>query len=305
MNPRIKMFLLFMGMWIIFLGLGYIIAYTLLAVGVFSGSSFMVAFILVIVALLVVLNLVTYFYADKLVLRAYNVKLVDVHDAPELHSIVRDIALKANVPKPRVGIIPMRQPNAFATGRDPEHAVVAVTEGILQMLDESELKGVLAHEMAHVKDRDILVMTVAATLASIIAIVARIIFFQMMFGGRRGNSQGYMILLLIAAVTAPIAAILIQFAISRSREYKADRVGATIIRDPRALATALKKLDAGVKRYPMKSRSASPAHSSLFITNPFRGNVLVRLFSTHPPMDKRIERLEEMYADGSYLTIDV
>jgi heat shock protein HtpX len=203
--------------------------------------------------------------------------------------------MKAELPIPRVAIIPTHTPNAFATGRDPDHAVVAATEGLLDILDDDELEGVIAHEMAHVKDRDILVMTVAATVAAIIAVVARVILFQMIFGRR--NSNIHPAILLIAVITAPIAAILIQLAISRSREYKADHVGAATIQNPMALASALDTLHTMNRRHPMQFRKSSPAHSSLFIVNPFRGGGFVNLFSTHPPMEKRINKLKSQAED--------
>jgi heat shock protein HtpX len=226
-----------------------------------------------------------------MVLSAYDAKIVSAKEAPRLYNTVKAIAIKAELPIPRVAIIPTHTPNAFATGRDPEHAVVAATEGLLDILDDEELEGVIAHEMAHVKDRDILVMTVAATVAAIIAIVARVILFQMLFGRRDSNINPA--ILLIAVITAPIAAILVQLAISRSREYKADHVGAATIQNPMALASALDTLHTMNRRHPMQFRKSSPAHSSLFIVSPFKGGGFVNLFSTHPPMEKRISKLKE------------
>lgn len=289
--PRLKLFAMFFLMWIIFLSIGAGIVYVLIATGTLPPGIFSWAIIMAIVIMLVILNLVTYFYSDKMVLSAYQAKIVDAKQAPRLYNTVKSVAMKAELPVPRVAIIPTPTPNAFATGRDPDHAVVAATEGLLDILDDDELEGVIAHEMAHVKDRDILVMTVAATVAAIIAIVARVILFQMIFGRRSSNIHPA--ILLIAVITAPIAAILIQLAISRSREYKADRVGSETIQHPMALASALDTLHTMNRRHPMEFRKASPAHSSLFIVNPFRGGGFVNLFSTHPPMQKRIQKLKD------------
>lgn len=289
--PRLKLFAMFFLMWVIFLGIGVGIVYALIATGTMAPGIFTWAIIMAIVIMLVILNLVTYFYSDKMVLSAYQAKIVDAKQAPRLYNTVKSIAMKADLPVPRVAIVPTHTPNAFATGRDPDHAVVAATEGLLDILDDDELEGVIAHEMAHVKDRDILVMTIAATVAAIIAIVARVILFQMIFGRR--NTNIHPAILLIAVITAPIAAILVQLAISRSREYKADKVGAATIQNPMALASALDTLHTMNKRHPMQFRKSNPAHSSLFIVNPFKGGGFVNLFSTHPPMAKRIGKLKE------------
>ncbi len=289
--PRLKLFAMFALMWIIFLGMGFGIVYALIATGTMPPGIFTWAIIMAIVIMLVILNLVTYFYSDKMVLNAYQAKIVDAKQAPRLYNTVKGIAMKADLPVPRVAIVPTATPNAFATGRDPEHAVVAATEGLLDILDDDELEGVIAHEMAHVKDRDILVMTIAATVAAIIAIVARVILFQMIFGRR--NTNIHPAIILIAVVTAPIAAILVQLAISRSREYKADHVGAATIQNPMALASALDTLHHMNRLHPMQFRKSSPAHSSLFIVNPFKSGGFVNLFSTHPPMEKRIQKLKD------------
>ena len=293
--PRLKLFAMFFLMWIIFLGIGAGIVYILIYTGYLPNSIFGWAIIMAIVVMLVILNLVTYFYSDKMVLNAYQAKIVTAKEAPRLYNTVKKVAMKADLPVPRVAILPTPTPNAFATGRDPEHAVVAATEGLLEVLDDDELEGVIAHEMAHVKDRDILVMTVAATVAAIIAVVARVILFQMIFGRR--NSGIHPAIILIAVITAPIAAILVQLAISRSREFKADRVGAATIQNPMALASALDSLHHMNKIRPMQFRKSSPAHSSLFIVNPFSGGAFVNIFSTHPPMEKRIQRLKEQAED--------
>jgi heat shock protein HtpX len=297
-HPRLKLIGMFLLMWIIFLALAYFIAWALIYYGVFTDSFYMYVILMAVVAMLVILNLVTYFFSDKMVLRAYEARIVTEKQAPRLYDTVKRVALKADLPMPRVAIIPTHTPNAFATGRDPEHAVVAATEGLLEILDDEELEGVIAHEMAHVKDRDILVMTIAATVAAIIAIVARIILFQMLFGRR--DTGIHPAILLIAVITAPIAAILVQLAISRSREFKADKVGAATIQNPMALASALESLHKENQAHPMKFDRSSPAHSSLFIVNPFRSGAFVNLFSTHPAMKKRIGRLKEQAQEMGY-----
>ena len=250
-----------------------------------SSSGTMMIFLI----LAVVMNLISYFFSDKIVLKAYRARILQEHEHPDLHALVREIASAAGVPKPRVAIVPSANPNAFATGRNPKNAVVAVTEGILRLLDRNELKGVLAHEMAHVKNRDILVMSAAATIVGAITFATRMIWFNMIFGGRRNVNPA---VILLAAIPAVIGAVLIQMAISRSREYKADRTGAGFIHDPEALARALEKLEYGNQRSPMKL--GSPASSSLFIVNPFQADFFSRMTSTHPPMEKRIRALREM-----------
>jgi len=199
--------------------------------------------------------------------------------------------------EPRIALVPTLTPNAFATGRDERHAVVAATEGILRMMNDRELTGVIAHEMAHIKDRDVLLMTFAATLAGAISYAAQMVFFTTVFGGGNGRN-GNGLVLLLAAVTAPIAALLIQLAISRSRELRADEVGAQTFGDPGALADALEKLESANRRRPMEF--GSPASSSLFIVNPFRGSSFAGLFSTHPPIEERVRRLRAMAADHRY-----
>jgi heat shock protein HtpX len=259
-------------------------------------GSYSWVFLTIISIFIIILNLITYFYSDKMVLKAYKAKIVTEREAPRLVKTVRRVADMAELPMPRVAIIPIDTPNAFATGRNPDNAVVAATEGILKTLDDDELEGVIAHEMAHIKDRDILVMTIAASVAMIIAFAARIILMQMFFSRNRNPNLP---LLILVAITAPIAAMLVQFAISRSREYKADRVGAMTIYKPWALASALDKLEKGNKRRPI--RKGNPATSSLFIVNPFSGGAFVSLFSTHPPMKERIRRLNAMSSEmGHY-----
>jgi len=243
-----------------------------------------------------VFNAVSYFFSSKIVLWSYRARIVEEHEAPRLHRIVRRVVSMSGLPMPKVAIIPTKTPNAFATGRNPKNAVVAATEGILETLNDDELEGVMAHEMAHVKNRDILLMSVAATIAGAIAFMARIFWFNMLFGRRGRGGEANWIILLIVAITAPIAAMLVQLAISRSREFKADRIGALMIHKPLALASALKKLDRANRRRPIDR--GNPASSSLFIVNPFRGGAFVKLFSTHPPVEERIKRLEELSRSG-------
>ncbi len=232
------------------------------------------------------MNFGSYFFSDKIVLKMNRARVVGRADAPVLYEVVETLTRRAGMPMPKVAIIPTPQPNAFATGRNPEHAVVAATEGILKILDRDELEGVMAHELAHVKHRDILIASVAATLAGAIMFVGR---FGLFFGGGnrdRGGAGG--ILALAAIILAPIAAFLIKAAISRSREYAADQGGAQMSGKPRALASALQKLEAGAKRMPMQ---VSPATEHLYIVKPFGGGGLSGLFSTHPPTGERVERL--------------
>jgi heat shock protein HtpX len=252
----------------------------------------------VALGLAVVLNLVSYFYCDRIVLWSTRAKIVTPAEAPRLAKIVDDLAPSFGLVAPRLAIVPTPTPNAFATGRDERHAVVAATEGILAMLNDRELRGVLAHELAHVRDRDVLLMTFAATVAGAISYAAQIAFFSMLFGGSNNRSGVNPIVLLLALITAPIAAMLIQLAISRSREFRADEVGAFTLGDPEALASALQKLDAANARHPMNV--GSPAQSSLYIVNPFRGASFAAIFSTHPPTSERIRRLRAMRTDPTY-----
>jgi heat shock protein HtpX len=241
-----------------------------------------------------VMNVISYWFSDKIVLRMYGAQEVSEADAPVLYSVTRDLAMKMNMPMPKVYIIPSDAANAFATGRNPNHAAVAATEGILRMLTKEELSGVMAHEMGHVRNRDILIGTIAATIAGAISMLANMAQWAMIFGGgRRDDDEGAggMIGGILMIILAPIAAALIQMAISRSREYEADATGARISGNPLALASALKKLQAGTQRVPM---NANPATAHLFIVNPLRGGSFVNLFSTHPPMEDRIARLEAM-----------
>jgi heat shock protein HtpX len=238
------------------------------------------------------MNFFSYWYSDKIVLRMYGAQEATPEDAPQLHQIVEELALEAGIPKPRIYIIPDDSPNAFATGRNPNHAAVAATQGIMRLLTPTELKGVLAHELGHVRNRDILISTIAATMAGAIMILASIARFSAIFGGMRDDDEGGGIVgILVMSIIAPIAAMLIQMAISRSREYLADETGAHLAHDPEALARALEKLAKGTQRAPM---DASPSTAHMFTVNPLTGSGLMNLFSTHPPIEERIARLRSM-----------
>jgi len=256
--------------------------------GIFGGRGGMLfAFVLACG-----MNLGTYWFSDRIVLRMYKAQEVGPADAPELYQMVDELRKRAAMPIPKVYIIPNGAPNAFATGRNPQHAAVAVTHGILNILDRDELSGVLGHELSHVKHRDILIGTVAATIAGAITMLAHMAQWAMIFGGRGDDDEGGGLLAGLAMIIiAPFAAMIIQMAISRSREYLADEGGARISGNPHYLARALKKLEHGVKHTPMDS---NPATAHMFIVNPLRGGGINSLFSTHPPMDKRIQRLERM-----------
>jgi len=239
-----------------------------------------------------VMNFVTYFFSDKIVLKMYRAREVSEAEAPVLHRIVRRLSQKAGMPMPKVYIIPDMSPNAFATGRNPKHAAVAATEGIMQLLSEEELSGVMAHELAHVRNRDILISTIAATVAGAISYMAHMAQWAMIFGGRHDDDEGGSpVASIVMMIVAPIAAMLIQMAISRSREYAADEGGARLQGNPHALANALRKLHNGAQAIPMH---ATPATSHMMIVNPFSGGGIAKLFSTHPPVEERIARLEAM-----------
>jgi heat shock protein HtpX len=238
------------------------------------------------------MNFVTYFFSDKIVLKMYRAREATEAEAPALYRIVRSLTQKAGMPMPKVYVIPSQSPNAFATGRNPNHAVVAATEGIMGILTEDELAGVMAHELAHVKHRDILIGTIAATIAGAISYLAMMARWAMIFGGRSSDDRGgNPIVALVMMIVVPIAAMLIQMAISRSREYAADAGGAHIHGNPRSLASALRKLHKGVKAIPM---NVNPATSHMLIVSPLSGRSMMKLFSTHPPMEERIARLESM-----------
>ena len=239
-----------------------------------------------------VMNLVSYWFSDKIVLAMYRGKEVSPAEAPRFHAIVDGLVARAGLPKPKLYIVPGDSPNAFATGRNPKHAAVAATEGILRLMSDEEIQGVIAHELAHVKNRDILISSVAATIAGAITFLANTAKWGMMFGGYGGRSDrddgGNVFTIILTAILAPIAALVVQMAISRSREFAADATGAQIAGQPYGLARALEKLDAYSKKLPMPATQAT-AH--MFIVAPFTGRSLMALFSTHPPVEERIRRL--------------
>jgi heat shock protein HtpX len=255
--------------------------------GYVGGQSGMViAFLFALI-----MNFGAYWFSDKIVLAMYRAREVDPAQAPGLYRMVERLAQRAGLPTPRVFVIPSDSPNAFATGRNPKHAVVAVTQGILKLMRDEELEGVLAHELAHVKNRDILISSIAATLAGAVMMLANMARWAAIFGGvggRDDEDRGGVFGLIFMAVLAPLAAMLIQFAISRTREFEADATGAQIAGNPLGLASALEKLGLATRRIPMQ---ANPATSHMFIVNPLSGKSLLTLFSTHPPLEERIRRL--------------
>ncbi|MEW6663507.1 MAG: zinc metalloprotease HtpX [Bacillota bacterium] len=239
------------------------------------------------------MNFITYWFSDKIVLKMYKARQVSEAESPELYSMVRRLAQKAELPMPRVYIMDQDQPNAFATGRNPNNGAIAVTTGIMRILSREELEGVIGHELAHIKHRDILVGTIAATIAGAISYLAQMAQWTMIFGGRSSDEEGggNPIAAIVMMIVGPIAAMMVQMAISRSREYGADAGGARIAGNPLYLANALKKLHMASQRIPMH---ANPATSHMFIVNPLSGGGLLTLFSTHPPIEERIERLNSM-----------
>jgi heat shock protein HtpX len=258
--------------------------------GLIGGQSgTIVAFLIALV-----MNLGTYWFSDKIVLAMYRARLLERSEMPELFSITEELVGRAGLPMPKLYLIENDQPNAFATGRNPEKAAVAVTSGIVRLLSRDELRGVIAHELAHVKNRDILVATVAATIAGAISMLANMAHWAFIFGGGRGSDDrdgGHPVAMLAMIIVAPIAAMLIQFAISRSREFLADEGSAQMSGNPISLANALRKLHTKVEQLPME---ANPATAHLFIVSPLSGGGLMKLFSTHPPVEERVARLEKM-----------
>ena len=275
-----KTFILFLALTMLLIWIGSIIG---------GQNGALTAFIFALV-----INIASYWFSDRIVLAMYKAREVSKSAAPKLYSILEKLTADAGLPMPRVCVIQQDVPNAFATGRDPGHAAVCVTQGILGLLSEEELKGVLAHELAHIKNRDTLIMTVAATVAGAVMMLANMARWASFFagsGGRNERDRGNTISLLAVAIIAPIAAMIVQLAISRTREYAADKRGAFFAHSPYGLAKALGKLDYAAGRYRM---NASPQTAHMFIVNPLRGNFLATLFSTHPPVEKRIERLEAL-----------
>lgn len=257
---------------------------------VLGGKSGMIMGLVIAAAM----NFGSYWFSDKIVLKMYRAKELTRSDAPELFQMTEDLTRRGELPMPKLYLIPGDQPNAFATGRDPQHAAVAVTEGIMRLLSRDELRGVIAHELAHVKHRDILIGSIAATMAGAISMIANIAQWGMIFGGGRSSDNeegGNPIAAIAMLIIAPIAAMLIQMAISRSREFLADEGGAKMSGNPLSLANALRRLHAGAERIPME---ASPSTAHMFIVSPLSGGGFAKLFSTHPPMEERIARLEAM-----------
>ncbi len=278
---NLKVFMLMAGLTALLVVLG----------GWLGGSNGAILFFVLAAAM----NFAMYWWSDKVVLRMYRAKLVGPEDAPDLYRMVDRLRQRAGLPMPTVAVAPSQQPNAFATGRNYEHAVVCCTAGILQLVSKEELEGVIAHELAHIKHRHMLVGTVAATMAGAIAMIGNIVKWGAIFGGMRGDDDGNNpIALLAMAIVAPIAAMIIQMAISRANEFQADRTGAEIAGHPRGLSSALLKLDAYAHRIPM---DVNPAAAQLAIVNPLsaiRGGGLFKLFSTHPPTEERVQRLEAL-----------
>jgi heat shock protein HtpX len=284
---RFKTFLLMLVLTVLFVLVGS-------AIGGKSGAIYAFVFA-------ALMNFVTYWFSDKIVLRMYGAKEVSQGEAPELYQIVAELTSKASMPMPKVYVMENDTPNAFATGRNPEHAAVAVTTGILGILSKEELAGVIGHELSHIRHRDILISTIAATLAGAISMLATMARFGAIFGGGRsedeeGGGGGNILFTLIFSMIAAFAAMLIQMAISRSREYLADEGGAHLS-NPLNLAKALSKLDMAAKRIPME---ANPSTAHMFIVNPLRGGGVLSLFSTHPPIEERVARLEEMARTGRF-----
>ena len=253
------------------------------------------------------MNFFSYWFSDKIVLKMYGGQEITANDDPELYGLVRDLATRAGLPMPKVYLIPEEAPNAFATGRNPDHAALAVTQGIRHILNQRELAGVLGHELSHVKHRDILISSIAATLAGAISYLAYMAQWGMMFGGgsrdrEEGGGGSNILSLLFMMIVAPMAAMLIQMAVSRSREYMADEGGAKVTGDPLALASALRKLHMGSQNIPLQvNQATASATAHMFIVNPLTGGGLANLFSTHPAMEERIARLEAMSKDMSYI----
>ncbi len=246
-----------------------------------------------------IINFGAYWFSDKIVLMMYGAKEVGEAAAPELYAITRDLTMKAGLPMPKVYIMENDTPNAFATGRNPDHAAVAATTGIMRLLTKEELAGVIGHELAHIQNRDILISTISATIAGAISYLAHMAQWAAMFGGSRNDERGgNPISLIVMMIVAPLAAMVIQMAISRSREYVADEGGAKITGNPLSLANALRKLEYGNKRIPMAVPNEATAH--MFIVSPLSGGGLLKLFSTHPPIEERIKRLEAMAGGPRY-----
>jgi heat shock protein HtpX len=283
LNNHLKTIVLLGGLSAVLIGLGGLL-----------GSAYLAGFTLLALGL----NIAAYFFSDRLVLRMHHARELPPEDAPRLHGMVAELAMRAEIPQPRVFVIDALHANAFATGRNPGHGVVAVTTGLLQLLSERELRGVLAHEIAHIKNRDILVATIAAALAAAVTYIAHALSFASFLGGAADEGEegsGTAAQGLLVALVAPLAATVIQLGVSRAREYLADDTGARLAQDPEALGAALEKLARGAELMPA---AAEPATASLFIVNPLAGGMnLARLFSTHPPIEDRVRRLRQPAMD--------
>jgi heat shock protein HtpX len=285
---NLKTFLLMAVLAAVLVGIGYAI----------GGPSIAIVFLI----MAGVMNFAMFWFSDKLVLRMSGAREVSPQEEPRLHSAVDEVVGLTGLPKPKVFIIQNEAPNAFATGRSPKHAAVAATTGIMRILDERELRGVLGHELAHVRNRDMLISTIVATFAGAITYIAWMLQWSLIFGGgRRNNNPLSSVALLATIILAPIAALLIRMAVSRAREYQADETGARFVHDPEALASALEKLHAGAQMRPMKESAAAEATAHLYIVNPLSAQGMAALFMTHPPIEKRVERLRQMARTGSYM----
>lgn len=283
-----KVTIMMLALMLLFMWVGYLV----------GGQQGMIMAFVIAAAM----NFFAYWFSDKMVLKMYRAREVSESDHPRLFRIVKRVATQAMIPIPRVYIVPSKAPNAFATGRNMEHAAVAVTEGMLELLNDDELEGVIGHEIAHIMNKDMLIGTVAATFAGAVGILASIARWGAIFGGyggRDNSRNGGAIGLIVAAIVAPLAAMLIQMAISRQREYKADRIGAKVSGKPLALASALKKIHKAPVRLNLDE---NPATAHLMIANPLSGKGLTTLFSTHPPVEKRVELLEKMVYEQAYNT---
>lgn len=280
---NMKVALLMTGLMSLFLVIGFLLG---------GQSGLIMAFVLA-----TVMNFVSYWYSDKIILRMYRARLIDEKEHSRLFRIVKTVAMNAMMPMPKIYIVPSKAPNAFATGRNADNAAVAVTEGLLEILNDRELEGVIGHEMAHIQNKDMLIGTIAATFAGAISILAMIARFGAIFGGGRSSDRGGGIQLLVIAILAPIAALVIQVAISRQREYKADAEGGRITNRYLDLASALKKLHATPLRMNLDSK---PATAHMMIANPLSGKRMTSLFSTHPPVEKRIEKLNKLANESLY-----
>lgn len=269
---------------------------TILYLGILTGLFLGVGFLLngqnglvSALVLALIMNVVSYWFSDKIVLWMYRAQPLDEKTAPNVHALLTELSHTMGIPKPPLYLVNLPVPNAFATGRNPEHAAVAVTQGILDLLDREELKGVLAHELSHVKNRDVLVSTIAAVIAGALSVLVRMAYWNM--GGRSRRNEGNAISFILLVILTPLIAMLLQFAISRSREFLADETGAKAIHNSKGLASALEKLHLASKHMPLLGTPSQNATAHLFIVNPFSGSFMMKLFSTHPPLNERIQKL--------------